>query len=129
MSIKNTRCNAQSICYIKYITCAKVLQDFKSRNQNNQNNQNQNNQNNQNQNNQNFHQVQNKCYCRYVNLSQKNLRKQCRMLSLLWQNKNYQIKGIQHQLPIFCKNFQIFVLKLKFLWHFIYVLLLTSHWC
>ena len=113
MSIKNTRRNAQSICYIKYITCAKVRQDFKSRNQNNQN----------------FHQVQKRCYCRYVNLSQKNLRKQCRMLSLLWQNKNYQIKGTQHQLPIFCKNFQIFILKLKFLLHFIYVLLLTSHWC
>ena len=39
----------------------------------------------------------------------KNARKQCRMLSSLWQNKNCYIRGTQHQLQIFCKNFQIFV--------------------
>ena len=29
MSIKNTKRNARSIYYIKYVTCAKVLQDLK----------------------------------------------------------------------------------------------------
>ena len=29
MSIKNTKCNAQSIYQIKYVTCANVLQDLK----------------------------------------------------------------------------------------------------
>ena len=28
MSVKNTKRNVQSICYIKYVTCAKVLQDL-----------------------------------------------------------------------------------------------------
>ena len=30
MSIKNTKRNGQSIYYIKYVTCAKVLQDLNS---------------------------------------------------------------------------------------------------
>ena len=57
-----------------------------------------------------------------INLSQKNARKQCPMLSSMWQNKNYEIKGTQHQLQIFAENF-------KFLLHSIHICLLTSHWC
>ena len=30
------------------------------------------------------------------------------MLSSLWKNKNCQVKGTQHQLPMFCKNFENF---------------------
>ena len=56
-----------------------------------------------------------KCCCLSINLSiKKNTRKQCQMLSLLWQNKNLN-QRYKHQLGIlqkfsnFCCNIEIFV--------------------
>ena len=70
-----------------------------------------------------------KCYCRYKFVTKKH-----KGSSVKWWVHCDKIKTVKSKVPsinypIFWKNFQIFVVKLKFLLHFIYLLLLTSHWC
>ena len=62
-----------------------------------------------------------------INLSQKNTRIGSSVKCWVHCDK---IKTVKSKVPsINYINFQIFVVKLKLLLHFMYILLLTSHWC
>ena len=69
-----------------------------------------------------------KCYCRYKFVTKKH-----KGSSVKWWVHCDKIKTVKSKVQAstryFAKALNFFFVKLKFLFHFIYIPLLTSHWC